>query len=160
MSLRLGDLLEVCRRLNQAGVKYVLIGGFAILIHGYERTTRDIDFLVDVSETNIRKIKDALQDLLPEACTELTPADVKENVVVRMSGEQLVIDLMKEVGPLNFEKVSRDCFIETIDGVPIPVASLDSMIELKEGVRDRDKKDYLFLKGKKEFLEKAKKDKS
>jgi len=50
----LEDLVGLCRELNAAGAKYVLIGGFAVILHGAVRTTKDIDLLVDVSEDNVR----------------------------------------------------------------------------------------------------------
>ncbi|MBI5298851.1 MAG: nucleotidyltransferase [Deltaproteobacteria bacterium] len=152
--LTLKTLTEICKRLNQAGVEYGIIGGFAIFLHGYERTTKDIDLLIDPSETNINKLKGALKDVLPEACHELTTDDVINNVVVRMSGENLVVDLMAKVGDITYANAK---FVpETIEEVIIPVADLDTMIELKKGVRDRDQRDYLFLRGKKEFLERQK----
>lgn len=38
------DLVEICRCLNQENVKYLLIGGFAVIALGGARTTKDIDF--------------------------------------------------------------------------------------------------------------------
>lgn len=155
--MRLQNLAEVCRRLNQQGVKYVLVGGFAVLIHGFERATRDIDFVVDPSDENIEKVRVALKDLLPEATAEMRLGDVRDYVVLRLIGEDLVVDLIKEIGAMDYEKIILDSFVEEVDGVPILVAGLDSMIELKKGIRDRDQRDYLFLVGKKEYLEKHKK---
>ena len=45
----LEDLVLLCRHLNETGVKYVVIGGFAIILSGYIRTTGDIDLLVEKS---------------------------------------------------------------------------------------------------------------
>ncbi len=39
------DLVRICRALNDAGARYVLIGGFAVLAHGASRFTKDIDLL-------------------------------------------------------------------------------------------------------------------
>lgn len=50
----LEDLVSVCRSLNREGVRYLLIGGFAVILHGLVRTTKDIDLLVDPSEENGR----------------------------------------------------------------------------------------------------------
>lgn len=102
----------------------------------------------------LSSLKEALKDLLPEACAELQPDDVIQNVVVRMAGENLIVDLMEKVGEINFFKAKA--IPEKLDGVVIPVADLDTMIELKRGVRERDKKDFLFLTGKKDFLLKQK----
>ena len=82
---------------------------------------------------------------------------MKQNVVVRMAGENIVVDLMKSVGEINYEKLKKHVVREVIEEIEIPFADLDSMIELKKGVRDTDKRDCLFLEGKKDFLQKQKK---
>ncbi len=41
------DVVRICRALNAAGARYILIGGFAVIAHGGGRTTKDIDLLVD-----------------------------------------------------------------------------------------------------------------
>ena len=43
------DLARICHALNQAGARYVLIGGFAVIAHGLGRPTKDIDLLVEDS---------------------------------------------------------------------------------------------------------------
>ena len=44
------DIRRICRALDEAGAHYVLIGGFAVILHGGLRTTKDIDLLVDPPE--------------------------------------------------------------------------------------------------------------
>jgi len=39
----LKDLISICRGLNQAGARYVVMGGMAVNAHGYIRATEDID---------------------------------------------------------------------------------------------------------------------
>jgi len=149
--LTLTNLTDICKRLNKAQVKYVIVGGFAVFLHGFERATKDIDLLVDPSEVNINKIKNSLKDLLPEACAEMEAGDVGKYTVVRMSGENMIVDLMGKIGDVGFfeAKVIK----EEMNGVEIPMADLDTLLKLKEGVRDRDRRDYLFLKGKQEYLQ-------
>ena len=43
------DVVRICRALNEAGARYLLIGGFAVIAHGAGRFTKDIDLLVDDS---------------------------------------------------------------------------------------------------------------
>jgi len=45
----LEDLVGLCRALNREGVRYLLIGGFAVILHGFVRTTKDVDVLLDPS---------------------------------------------------------------------------------------------------------------
>ncbi|MBU0727158.1 MAG: nucleotidyl transferase AbiEii/AbiGii toxin family protein [Pseudomonadota bacterium] len=155
--IRLEQLLDVCQRLNESGVSYVLIGGWAIFLHGYERATRDIDILVDDSEDNISALKKALNDLLPEACAELQANDIRQNVVVRMAGENIVLDLIRNVGDMDFARMKTHIEKQKINDVLIPFADLPAMLDLKGGVRDVDQRDYLFLKGKMEYLQRGKK---
>ena len=48
----LEDLLSLCKALNAEGVRYVLIGGFAVILHGFVRATKDIDRLVSGGREN------------------------------------------------------------------------------------------------------------
>jgi hypothetical protein len=51
------DVVRICRALNEAGARYLLIGGFAVIAHGLGRTTKDIDFLVDDAPDNVARVK-------------------------------------------------------------------------------------------------------
>jgi hypothetical protein len=48
----LEDLLNLCKALNGEGVRYVLIGGFAVILHGFVRATKDIDLLRRRTDSN------------------------------------------------------------------------------------------------------------
>ena len=60
----LKEILRLCDALNNGAVKYIVVGGCAMILHGYYRTTHDIDLLVESSPENIRRLKKALYDLL------------------------------------------------------------------------------------------------
>jgi len=47
------EIIRVCEALNKEDAKYVVVGGCALILHGYYRTTHDIDLLVDL----IRKLE-------------------------------------------------------------------------------------------------------
>ncbi|MDZ4288161.1 MAG: hypothetical protein U0984_09390, partial [Prosthecobacter sp.] len=47
-----GDLAGICRLLNEAGARYLVLGGFAIIYSGYGRTTGDVDLLIDTELEN------------------------------------------------------------------------------------------------------------
>jgi hypothetical protein len=73
---RLKDLLDLCRALNQEGAAYVLIGGFAVILHGFVRATKDVDFLVDPSESNIQAVKRAMATLPDNAAALLADDEI------------------------------------------------------------------------------------
>ncbi len=87
------DLISLCRKLNEASVAYVLIGGFAMILQGSVRTTKDIDLLVDPIASNIQKLKKALSTLPDNAVAEIADSDVEKYEVVRVADE-IVVDLM------------------------------------------------------------------
>lgn len=60
---RLEDLVDLCGALNREHARYVLIGGFAVILHGFVRSTKDVDLLVDASESNIQAVKRAMATL-------------------------------------------------------------------------------------------------
>lgn len=89
----LRDLIEICRGLNAAGARYVVMGGMAINAHGNIRATEDIDLLIETTEENERKVLEVLA-LLPEGvATEIKPGEVSDYVVVRICDE-FTVDLM------------------------------------------------------------------
>jgi hypothetical protein len=89
----IGDLVDLCRELNQRGAIYIVVGGMAINIHGFARNTEDIDLLIETTVENEAKILEALS-LLPEgAARELKAGEVADYVVVRVCDE-ITVDLM------------------------------------------------------------------
>jgi hypothetical protein len=64
------DLVALCAALNAGGAKYLVVGGFAVILTGLPRTTGDIDLLVDTSLENEAKIFKALE-ILPEVSKSL-----------------------------------------------------------------------------------------
>lgn len=137
------DLVEVCKKLNEKGVKYILIGGFAVSYYGFPRATVDIDLLVEPSEDNISKIKTALSFLPDNAVKEVAPDDVEKYEVVRVVDE-ITIDLLKKACNVTY----KDADIEYFDfkDIRIPIADLATMIRTKQGIRPKDKEDLAFLK--------------
>src|ERR1043166_5023488 len=78
------DLVSLCRFLNAAGAKYIVIGGFALIQSGFARATSDIDLLIDTSPENFAKVKAAMLKLPDGAVREVNSQDFDEYLVVRV----------------------------------------------------------------------------
>lgn len=65
------DLVRLCRALNSAGARYLLVGGFAVVAHDATRFTKDIDLLVDDSPENVARVKQGLGVLADNAAAEV-----------------------------------------------------------------------------------------
>lgn len=57
------DAVRILRELNAAGVEYLLIGGFATIVHGYERATADLDICYERSRANVERLATVLRSL-------------------------------------------------------------------------------------------------
>ncbi len=143
----LEDLAGLCRRLNEAGARYLLIGGFAVIFHGFARGTRDIDLLVDPSAENIRAVKQALSSLADNAVAEMEDSEVGRYAVVRVADE-IVVDLMARACGIDLAEAQRDGDIEIfeLEDVPIPVAGKRLLLRMKKTLRPADAMDSDFLR--------------
>jgi hypothetical protein len=142
----LEDLVALCRALNREDVRYLLIGGFAVILHGFVRTTKDVDLLVDPSDTNVAALKRALAFLPDNAAAEIGTADVRQYTVVRVADE-IVVDLMASACGVTYEEaMQQDVEHRDIEGVRVPLAGKRLLIRLKNTVRPSDHMDVGFLK--------------
>lgn len=139
----LEDLLALCKALN--AVRYVLIGGFAVILHGFVRATKDIDLLVDSSAENIQRLKRAMAVLPDNAIAMIADDEVDRYKVVRIADE-IVVDLLKDACGVDYERAARAAEIREVEGVPIPLARKELLIETKRTIRESDALDVRFLK--------------
>jgi len=140
------DVVRICRALNEAGARYLLIGGFAVIAHGAGRLTRDIDLLVDDSPDNVARVKRSLSVLADNAAAEVADDDVQRHAVVRVADE-VVVDLMGRACGLSYGDAARDAETLDRDGVRIPIASPATLIRTKDTRRPQDAIDRAFLEG-------------
>ena len=138
------DLARICHALNDAGARYVLIGGFAVIARGGVRTTKDIDLLIDPSLDNVSRVKQALRILEDHAVDDVADDDVTRYTVVRVADE-VVVDLMASACGIDYATAAQDVEPLTIGGILVPVASLQTLIRTKNTMRPSDAADRLFL---------------
>ena len=136
------DLKRLCAALNAAGARYMLIGGLAVNYYGFARASEDIDFLVDSSPDNMRRLKAALGTLEDGAALELGDEDLLQYAVVRVVDE-VTVDLLARVGDVTF--ANAEAVDAVVDGIPVPVAALPTLIATKQGKRAKDQADLAFL---------------
>ncbi len=140
------DLSRLCRLLNELEARYVVVGGFAVILAGHGRFTEDVDFIIDTSLDNEAKVYKALESLPDQAVKELKPGEVAKYTVVRIADE-FVVDLMKSACGIDYEEAAKDVVIRKLDGVPIPFASPRLLWRMKAKThRAKDAPDLLFLR--------------
>jgi hypothetical protein len=141
---QLEDLAGICQRLNEAGARYIVVGGFAIVQAGYPRFTEDIDLLIETSIGNEEVVIQVLGELPDKAALQVRPGDVAEYGVVRI-GDEVLIDLMKSGCGVTYEDAIKDAVWRDLQRVRIPFASRSTLWKMKQTLREKDAPDRLFL---------------
>jgi hypothetical protein len=139
-----GDLLRICAELNAVGAEYIVIGGMAMVLHGFNRGTEDIDLLVGRTAANMQRLRRALATLPDNAVREVNDTDIEKYGVVRVADE-IVVDLMGQACGIDFEEAKSEIDWRTIEGVRIPFASPRLLLRTKQTVREIDAIDRLYL---------------
>jgi hypothetical protein len=124
----------------------VVVGGFAIIATGLPRVTGDIDLVVAVDRENEAKIFSALSTLPDNAVRELQPGELQQYNVVRVADE-ILVDLMRSAGGIDYEEAAKDVVVRELRGVPIPFASPRLLWRMKVVThREKDAADLVFLR--------------
>ena len=140
------DLRDLCRELNQRGAKYVVVGGFAIRAANYLRRTMDVDLIVAADLENEAKVFSALSTLPDNAVRELQPGELQKYTVIRV-GDEILVDLMRSAGGIDYAEAAKDVVVRAVDGVPIPFASPRLLWRMKVVTRRaKDAGDLVFLR--------------
>jgi hypothetical protein len=140
-----GDLLRICQALNDEGARYIVIGGMALVYHGFHRGTEDIDLLVERTADNIARLKASLSILPDNAVSQVRDSDLETYGTVRVADE-VVVDLMSSACGIEFEEASSMVEETEIEGVRIPFANPELLLKTKQTVREKDEIDRLYLK--------------
>lgn len=140
------DLVNLCHELNHRGAKYIVVGGLAIIAAGHLRMTTDVDLIVAVDAENEAKVFSALATLPDKAVRELQPGELKLYNVIRV-GDEILVDLMRSAGGIDYEEAARDVVMHELAGVPIPFASPRLLWRMKVVThREKDAGDLVFLR--------------
>lgn len=141
----LEDVLNLCRALNQAGARYLVVGGFAMRAAGFTRQTMDIGLLIETGPENEKRVIQALLSLPDHASREINPGDVEKYGVVRVADE-ILVDLMKSACGLQYAEAAQDADCREVEGVSVPFASPRTLWRMKQTHREKDIPDRLFLR--------------
>lgn len=138
------DVRRICRALDEAGARYVLIGGFAVILHGGERTTKAIDLLVDPAPENVERLKRALSVLEDDAAREIGPHDLQKYRVVRVADE-VMVDLLAAACDVTWSEASASAVRMDLHDAPVIYADVPTLIKTKRTVRPSDAADTAWL---------------
>jgi UDP-N-acetylenolpyruvoylglucosamine reductase len=140
----LDDLKSLVRSLNQEAVDYLLIGGYALFVHGYHRATTDIDVLVPATKESGEKVKAALMVLPDQVAKDLEPSWFSEGENIRVA-DAFLVDVMLNACGETYETLKQFMVTVDLEGVPVRTVSLEGLLRTKQTMRDKDVADRHIL---------------
>ena len=121
------DFLEL---LNKNKVRFLLIGGYAVILHGYVRSTSDMDIFVEKTEDNYLKIKKTYIDF--GAPIFAKSEFLNENFDVWSIGrEPSKIDIVSQIKGLTFEESITLCEWHSLENFKIPYIHINHLVRNK-----------------------------
>ncbi|TAL70776.1 MAG: hypothetical protein EPN82_01395 [Bacteroidetes bacterium] len=160
--------LDVLEEFYKKDVKYLIVGGLAVNLHGVPRVTQDIDIVISTDKKNILNIIGILTDLNYKPRLPVNPEDLAYLEVVKEWIENRnmkafsfyhkvdnfkVIDIVISHN-LNFELAFENKIVKKVNGFNIYITSIEDLINLKEySGREQDLSDIEMLKKVKQIHE-------
>jgi len=138
------DLKLLLRALNEHGVDYLLIGGYALYALGYQRGTVDIDILLPATREQGERTKRALLLLPDGVAKDLDPEWFVEGETIRVA-DAFVVDLMFNACGETYESLLPHVVTLDLDGVAVRTLDLEGMLKTKQTVREKDRLDREIL---------------
>lgn len=144
------ELLLLWKALNKNKVKYIMVGGVATNLQGYQRSTEDVDIWIKDTLENRKKIRMAFNecemgDFEPLERMPFIPGWTYFNL---NNGVRIdLMDKMKGIEvDLDFDQCYKMAVVTDISGIDVPILHINHLIENKKAVnRPKDQLDVIYL---------------
>ena len=147
------DVRQLIATLARHGVRFTVIGGIAVQVHGHRRTTKDLELIPDPADDNYRRLAAALEELearprdIPGAgappAEQLASAPVVPPLLTR-HGELHILNEVPGAAP--YPELRARALVLELDGIEIAIAGLDDVIAMKRATgREADLADIAVL---------------
>jgi predicted nucleotidyltransferase len=144
--MRLRDVEAILRALNDAEVQYLIVGGLAVVAHGYVRYTADVD--LDLKTENVLRAITALQRIGYQPLTPVDPLQFADEQIRNRWREEkgmLVFQVINSdrpdtridlfvTEPFDFQQEFAAAERQDVAGIPAPVLRLETLIAMKKQV--------------------------
>jgi hypothetical protein len=137
------NLKTLLERLLAHEIDFVLIGGFAAVVHGATLVTQDVDICMAITENSVTRLREALKDLHPwHRMNPTAKLSFAEHPVVTQGTNNIylktdlgVLDVLSEAQPAgNFDAIKRRSVEIPLYGHRCKVISIEDLIQVKEAM--------------------------
>ena len=125
------DYKEMLQCLLEENVRFLLVGAYAVAVHGFPRATKDIDFFVWATPENAANLIRALTKF-GAPLDDISESDFSsEGIVFQIGNSPRRIDIITNISGVKFEQAYANRKAILIEGIEVPVISLQDLIANK-----------------------------
>jgi len=121
------DFKEFIQLLNENQVKYLVIGGYAVAIHGHPRYTKDIDIWIEISDDNANKLVTTLTQFGFDSLGVTTQDFQTANQIIQLGYPPNRIDLITNPDGIDFQTCYDSKIEVNLNDVPVKFINLDNL---------------------------------
>ena len=138
------NLKALLKLLLENEIDFVLIGGFAGVVHGSTMVTQDLDICAAITEEQVAKLRETLKDLHPRHRMNPNakhsfleyPTDIKGTNNIYLETDLGILDILSETQPAgNFGQIKARAQEISLYGYTCKVISIDDLIRVKESMK-------------------------
>lgn len=122
------NFVDFITLLNKYEVKYVLVGGWAVILEGYSRTTGDMDFFIEAQEMNAHKIMKVIKEFMGSSVGFVVEDFLKEDNVIMLGRPPFRIDILTAISGVSFSEAYNTSKIYRDDGIEIRCIHINELI--------------------------------
>jgi len=148
------DFKDLFRAFNDCGVRYLVVGAYAVIFYAEPRYTKDLDIWVEPSEENAGKVWEALASF-GASLEGVTHEDFcNPELIYQIGVAPNRIDIMMGISGVDFSSAWQRRMQSTYGGEPIFIMHIDDLIKAKKAMgRDQDNLDLRRLEAVKNLIE-------
>ena len=142
------DFIDFIESLNKYKVEYILVGGYAIIYHGYNRTTGDLDIWINPTPENYLRLKGAFSDFGMSLfdMTETKFLDTQNYDVYSFGRPPVCIEILTKVTGLNFLETYSNSKLVNFGGTEVQMIDIRDLKITKQATgRHKDLDDLEHL---------------
>lgn len=142
------DFREFIELLKKHEVEFIIVGGFAVALHGYPRFTDDLDVLVKRDKENANRLLQAVTEFGFGSLGLEVEDFTKDDMIVQLGYPPLRIDIITSISGIeDYKQLFENAISIEAENMHLKIISLDDLIKNKESTnRSIDRTDALKLK--------------
>lgn len=144
MNIFIENHLQLLKKLLEHQVKFMLIGGYAVIYYGYKRTTGDMDLWLEPSNENKQRLMDVLKlyDFNQDDMKYIEQMDFTKHLAFHFWEEPERVDCITHISNVSFNEAYKKKVNANIEGIIVPIIQYMHLIQSKiSSERLKDKAD-------------------